>query len=189
MNRTRSVNAGSRDSPPYNISIGGPPLHIGIGGKRCVRLVLLSIMSLNKHLQTNVLLPHAAESDETAVRKHPYPSWVSSNWRSTLPPLALFDRYCSITTPVPNTDPARQYTLCNYNSLCCYTMIPHTLHNTTDVLYFCVLSVSRHKNKEHACGEPACDVSLCNTTVAACFCLHRPEKVSIANAAVPIKEW
>lgn len=59
------------------ISTSGSSITHGIGGKRCVKLVLLSIMSLNKHLQTNVLLPHAVKSDETAVRKHPYPSGVT----------------------------------------------------------------------------------------------------------------
>lgn len=75
-----------------------------MGGERCVKPVLLSIMSRNKHLhKTNVLLPHAVKSDETAVRKYPYPSRVSSNWRSPLPSLVLFDRYCSITTPALST--------------------------------------------------------------------------------------
>lgn len=40
-------------------------------------MVLLSIMSVNKHLQTNLVLPDAVKSDETAVRKHPYPSGVT----------------------------------------------------------------------------------------------------------------
>lgn len=110
----------------------------GIGGMRCVKLLLLFIMSLNKHLQTNVLPPHAAESDETAVRKHPYPSWVSSNWRTTLSPLALFDRDCSITTPALNTAPALQYTVCNYNAHCCYTMTPQKLHTCKHSTHTCI---------------------------------------------------
>lgn len=80
VNRTSSMNVGSQFTTEILfciISTSGSSITHGIGGKRCVKLVLLSIMSLNKHLQTNVLLPHAVKSDETAVRKHPYPSGVT----------------------------------------------------------------------------------------------------------------
>lgn len=128
----------------------------GIGRKRCVKLLFLSIMRLNKHLQIRVLLSHAAASDETTVRNHPYASWVSSNWRTTLPPLALLGRYRSITTPVPTSAPALQYAACNYSTSCCYPMTPRSLH------------AQRHST--HTC-------LYCNCVwfvVCVCSCMHVP---------------
>lgn len=101
-------------------------------------------MSLNKYLQANVLLSNAVKSDETAVRKNAYLSRVNSNWRSALPPLALFDRYYSITTLVLHTNQAQQYLACNYYTYCCYTATPQTPHiamhttHTVNASAFCV---------------------------------------------------
>lgn len=132
-----------------------------MGGERCVKPVLLSIMSLNKHLyETNVLLPHAVKSDETAVRKYPYPYRVSSNWRSTLPSLALFDRYCSITTPALST--AQDNIHSAITTLICVTRwyVTHGTWPNMVHMHACALSVCRHVpeciNAEHACAEPAC---------------------------------
>lgn len=107
-------------------------------------LCLFLLMSLNKYLQANVLLSHAVKSDETAVRKNAYLSRVNSNWRSALPPLALFDRYYSITTLVLHTNQAQQYLACNYYTYCCYTATPQTPHiamhttHTVNASAFCV---------------------------------------------------
>lgn len=136
MSRTKSLKVSSQLTIEVLfciISTSEFSLTHGIGGKRCLKLVLLSIMSLNKHIQTNVLLSHAVKSDETAVRKHPYPSGVGSNWRTTLLPLVLFHRYCSIATTLFNIVPARQYSVCNYDTNCCYPltlldMLKHSMH-------------------------------------------------------------
>ncbi len=113
----------------HNINIGGPPLQMERGKEMCK----VCAFTHNEPEQTH---PDKCSSSTCcrirwdSCQTASISIWVHSNWRSTLPPLAWFDRYCSITTPVLNNAPARQYSVCNYNTCCCHIVILNSLHKS-----------------------------------------------------------